>query len=269
MRMGRTRGNLCHSQGVPWEIPWAIPAPWKCPQRVPRPLRTSCPWMLPPRSGDSLGQKGSLGKGQGSVPPKRHPGCPQHPKSDGEHRRRPSIPPTCHRAAEPGETHEWSSSPCLGAVTQIPTGVGGTPKISHREGLDPPHTPQRRRRVGAFTDFNLVLFLETKKKPTQKKKKKIKRHQTPPILCSGVQRLLPWAHLPTPVVSGGAGVPLHPGGNPPKPRPSPALNLQGRHLMEGSPRAGATPGRGRISHTGGCRGEGDPDCSLHIYNIHL
>lgn len=151
--------------------PWGHPRPWKCPQGVPGPLRTSPPWMPPPRAGDPLGQNGS---------PQSHPGIPSTPNpvgNTGGHRRHPSIPPT--RAAESGE---WARRPlenpmngvqvpCLGAATQVPTGVGGPPQNQSRGGgLDPPSTPQSRRRAGAFTDFNLVLFLETKKNNPKKEK---------------------------------------------------------------------------------------------------
>lgn len=115
-------------------------------------------------SGSPPRPKGVPGK-RSRIPPKGHPGCPQHPKSSGEHRGTPLNPPQLSQGQqnlENGQGGTWRIPGkgfkfLFGGCTQIPTGVGGPSTISHRHW------------VGAFTDFNLVLLLETKKKNNPKK----------------------------------------------------------------------------------------------------
>lgn len=186
-------------------IPWDIPAPWKCPQGIPGRLRTTAPppHMCPqgsPRPGDPPRPKDDPGN-RPRVPPKSHPGDPQHPKSsrDGEHQGTPPIPPqptTGKQNLGSGQGGTWripgmGFKSLFGCCHSDPHRSRGSPQNQSQGGAGPlPLTPQSRRRVGAFTDFNLVLFLETKKK-TNPKKEKIKRHQTAPISGLGVQRLPP------------------------------------------------------------------------------
>lgn len=162
------------------------------------------------------------------------------------------------------------------------SGGGGYSSVSPRDQCCPPPLASphqsRHRQAGAFTDFNLVVFLEGEKN---------KGIIHPHVSDLGVQRPPqppPTAHLPAPVVFGGAGACCSPEMDgrttppPQKPRTSaPALNnLQGRHL-EGEPHGrgvGDTPGRLGTGHPILGRGhrqreKGTPSHSLHIYNIHL
>lgn len=78
------------------------------------------------------------------------------------------------------------------------------------------------------------------------------------------------AHLPAPVVSGGAGVPLHPGEtppSPPKPRPSPCPKPTGKAPHGGAPCVGATPGRVGTPKLGAVGEKGTP-IALYIYIIY-
>lgn len=168
MGAGRAWGNLCHSRPSPRSL-GTFPPHGSAPRgsqggsEPPPPHHICVPRGLP----DQVippGPKMTLGTGQGS-PPKvtqRIPSTP-NPVGIGNTRGRLPFPPNPPRGSRtwgvdkvaPGESQEWGSSPCLGAATQIPTGVEGPPKISHREGLDP--SPSTHR-AGAGLGHSQILI---------------------------------------------------------------------------------------------------------------